>query len=147
MNRVILQKVGNTLVATDVESVAAMASIKDGAEVYAELRQARNKKQHRLFFALALIVADSMDLPIDTVRKDALINLGFTETWMGVDGRVHIEAKSMRIVDGMKQEEFNSFMAKAVNLMAGWINADHKDLMRRYNELAADKRYAGVRRA
>jgi hypothetical protein len=30
--------------------------------------------------------------------------------------------------------------------MAGWIGADHKDLMRRYNELAADKRYEGMRR-
>lgn len=146
MARIILRKQGNVLAATDDESIAALARIKDGAEVYAEVVRARNTKQHRLFFALAHIVAESLDLSVDTVRKDALINLGHTETWMGVDGRIHIEAKSMRIVDGMSQDEFDVFMGKAVNLMAGWINADHKDLMRRYNEMAADKRYEGYRR-
>jgi len=141
MARIILMKHGNGLVATDEESVAALARIKEGAEVYAEIVRARNTKQHRLFFSLASIVAESMDLDVDTVRKDALIRLGFTETWMGIDGRIHIEAKSMKIIDGMEQEEFDAFMDKAVNLMATWINADHKDLIRRYNELAADKRY------
>lgn len=146
MSRIILVKQDGKLAATDDESVAALAKIKDGTEVYAEVVRARNTKQHRLFFTLAGIVADSLDLDVDTVRKDALIRLGHTNTWMGVDGRLHVEAKSMRIVDGMKQEEFDAFMGKAVNLMAEWIDADHKDLMRRYNELAADKRYEGVRR-
>jgi hypothetical protein len=52
----------------------------------------------------------------------------------------------MKFIEGMGQEEFDAFMDKAVELMATWINADHKDLMRRYNELAADKRYEGMRR-
>lgn len=146
MSRIILVKQDGKLAATDDESVAALAKIKDGTEVYAEVVRARNTKQHRLFFTLAGIVADSLDLDVDTVRKDALIRLGHTNTWMDVDGRIHIEAKSMRIVDGMKQTEFDAFMVKAVELMAGWIDADHKDLMRRYNELAADKRYEGTRR-
>lgn len=146
MSRIILEKRGTTLAATDDESIAALARIKDGTEVYVEVVRARNTRQHRLFFALANLVAESLDLTVDTVRKDALINLGFTETWLGADGRIRIEAKSMKIVDGMKQEEFDDFMGKAVNLMASWINADHHDLLRRYNELAADKRYEGYRR-
>lgn len=147
MSRIILLKQGpTTLVATDEESVAALVRIKDGTEVYAEIVRARNAKQHRLFFSLAAIVAEAMDTDVDVVRKDALIRLGFTESWVGIDGRVHIEAKSMKFVEGMGQEEFDAFMDKAVNLMAGWIGAEHKDLMRRYNELAADKRYEGMRR-
>lgn len=146
MARIILIKKDGVLAATDDESVAALARIKDGREVYAEIVQARNTKQHRLFFTLANIVAESLDLDVDVVRKDAAIRLGYTETWMGVDGRVHVEAKSMKFISGMSQEEFDAFMSKAVELMASWINADHKDLMRRYNELAADKRYEGYRR-
>jgi hypothetical protein len=146
MSRIILQKAGNTLIATDDESVAALAAIKDGAEVYAEIVRARNTKQHRLFFALAKLVADSMDLTVDSVRKDALIRLGYTNTRIDVDGRIQMEPKSMRFITGMKQEEFDAFMSKAVNLMAGWIGTEHADLMRRYNELAADKRYEGYRR-
>ena len=140
MARIILVKKDGVLAATDDESIAALARIKDGKEVYAEVIQARNTRQHRLFFSLANIVAESLDLDVDVVRKDAAIRLGHTETWMGIDGRVHVEAKSMKFVTGMSQEEFDAFMNKAVELMAGWINADHKDLMRRYNELAADKR-------
>ena len=147
MSRIILQKRGNMLAATDDESIAALSRIKDGAEVYAEIVRARNAKQHRLFFSLAAIVAESADLTVDSVREDALIRLGFTDSRIDVDGVIKIKAKSMKMVglDVMTQEEFDAFMDKAVNLMAGWINADHKDLLRRYNELAADKRYEGMR--
>jgi hypothetical protein len=144
--RIILIKKDGVLAATDDESVAALAAIKDGTEVYAEVVRARKPKQHRLFMTLAGIVADSLDLDMNVVRKDALIRLGHTDTWVDLDGCKHIEAKSMKFVQGMEQDEFDAFMDKAVNLMADWINADHKDLMRRYNELAADKRYEGYRR-
>lgn len=146
MSRIILRKEGETLVATDDESIAALARIKDGSEVYAEVVRARNTRQHRLFFSLASIVAESMDLPVDSIRKDALIRLGFTDSWIDTECNIHVEAKSMKFIEGMGQEEFDAFMDKAVELMATWINADHKDLMRRYNELAADKRYEGMRR-
>lgn len=147
MSRIILQKKNGGLVATDDESVAALTKIKDGSEVYAEIVRARNAKQHRLFFALANIVAESLDVDVDNIRKDLLIRLGYTNTWASpVDGRIHIEAKSMKLVEGMKADEFDAFMEKAVNIMSGWIDADHKDLQRRYNELAADKRYEGYRR-
>lgn len=146
MSRIILIKQDGKLAATDDESVAALARIKDGAEVYAEIVRARNTKQHRLFFTLAGIVADSLDLDVDVVRKDALIRLGFTDTWVGVDGRLHVEAKSMKVVQGMTADEFDAFMNKAVLLMASWISADHKDLQRRYLELSADRRFEGHRR-
>jgi hypothetical protein len=149
VSRIILQKAGMALVATDEESVAALAAIKDGTEVYAEIVRARNTKQHRLFMTLCGIVAESMDLTKDRIRKDALIRLGYTNTEVDVDGRIHVEAKSMKHVfhaKAMTQEEFDAFMGKAVNLMAGWVDAEHQDLMRRYNEIAADKRYEGMRR-
>jgi len=146
VSRIILQKAGTVLVATDDESVAALAAIKDGTEVYAEIVRARNTRQHRLFFALASIVADAMDLTVDTIRKDALIKLDYTDTRVDVDGRIQLEPKSMNFVTGMKQDEFDAFMSKAVNLMATWIPCNREDLMQRYNELAADKRYEGMRR-
>lgn len=145
MSRIILIKQDGKLASTDDESVEALSRIKDGTEVYAEIVRARKPKQHRLFFSLASIVAESMDLTVDSIRKDALIRLGHTETRIDVDGVIQIEAKSMRFVDGMGQDEFDAFMDKAVNLMANWISADHRDLMRRYNELAADKRWEAHR--
>lgn len=146
MARIILKKQGSALVATDDESVAALSRVKQDQELYVEIVRARNTRQHRLFFKLASIVAESLELDVDVVRKDALIALGFTNTWEGPTGEKRIEAKSMSFVTGMKQHEFDAFMNQAVNLMATWINADHRDLMRHYNELAADKRYEGYRR-
>jgi Protein of unknown function (DUF1367) len=149
MSRLILLKHHNSLVSTDAESVEGLAKIKEGSEVYAELARARNTAQHRLFFALAAVVAESMDLPVETIRKDALIRLGYTTSRFDIDGRLIIEPMSMRhAIDdaAMTQEQFDAFMDKAVWLMASWIHADHKDLIRRYNELAADKRYTDYER-
>ncbi len=145
MSRIILQKRRIILMATDEESVAALARIKDGSEVYAEIKRGRNTRQHRLFMKLASIVAEAMDKDMDVVRKHALKVLGYVDTHLDFNDQLVIEAKSMNFVDGMEQDEFDAFMVKAVNLMAGWIGADQKDLMRRYNELAADKRYEGLR--
>jgi len=145
MSRIILQKRDGALVATDDESVAALARIKAGTEVVADVRRARNVHQHRLFFSLCNIAAEAVDLPVDTIRKDALINLGYTETWMGVDGKIHIEAKSIAF-DKMPQDEFDPFMSRAVELLSGWIGSERRDLLDRFNQLAADKRFEGMRR-
>lgn len=143
--KIILQKIGPYLMAVDEESAAVLARIKEGAEVTADVRRARNINQLRLFWSLVDIVAQATDLPNTTIKKDCLIGLGFTETWIGVDSRVHVEAKSIA-VENMEQDEFDAFMGRAVNLMAGWIGTEQTDLMRRFNELAADKRYEGMRR-
>lgn len=143
--KIILQKVGSVLAATDEESAAALRRIKDGQEVVADIRRTRNVRQLRLWWSLVTIVAEAMDLPKENVKKDAAIALGFTETWIGYDGRIHIDPKSIAI-ENMTQEDFDSFMGKAVELLAGWINVDQQDLLNRFNELAADKRYEGMRR-
>lgn len=143
MTKVILQRAGRILLPVGEDSVEAILGFKDGAEIMGILRGARNLEQLKLFWSLAGIVAESMDLPKETIKKDAAIALGFTETWIDHDGRIHVDPKSIA-VESMTQGEFDQFFQKAVNLMAGWINADHKDLMRRFNELAADKRYIGL---
>ena len=145
MSRIILQKKDGALAATDEESVTALAHIKEGTEVFAEISQARNPERHRKFMLLASIVAESMDKTTDVVREHALKVLGYVDTYLDFDDRLVIKAKSMRFVGGMSEAEFVSFMDKAVNLMANWISADHKDLLRRYNEVASDKRYEGMR--
>lgn len=144
MTKVILRREGRVLVPVDEDSIAAVLSIKDGAEVLGIIRGARNLEQLKLFWALAGIVSESSDLPKETIKRDCAISLGFTETWADHDGRIHIDPQSIA-VESMTQATFDQFFQRAVNLMATWINADHKDLMRRFNELAADKRYEGAR--
>lgn len=144
MTKTILRRVGHTLLPADEDSLAVILGFKDGAELIGDLRGARNIEQLKLFWALAGIVAESMDLPKATIKKDAAIGLGFTDTWMDINSVIHIDPASIA-VESMTQATFDQFFQKAVNLMATWIHADHKDLMRRFNELAADKRYEGMR--
>jgi len=147
MVRIILAKQDGKLAATDDESVAALARIKDGSEVYVEVTRGRNMKQHRLFFTLANIVAESMDSHVDVVREEALIRTGHAVAMLNpFTGMIELKAKSMKVVDGMSQGEFDAFMDKAVELMSTWIDADHKDLQLRYLELSADRRFEGHRR-
>lgn len=144
MTKVILRREGRTLVPADEDSLAALLAVKDGAEVIGIIRGARNIEQLKLFWALVGIVSESTDIPKETIKRDVAIRLGFTDTWVDIDGRIHIEAQSIA-VESMTQAAFDQFFNRAVNEMAGWINADHKDLLRRFNELAADKRYEGMR--
>lgn len=144
MTKIILRRKGLTFVPVGDESLEALFNIKDGAEVIATVRGARNIEQLKLFWALVGIVSESCDVPKETIKRDLAISLGYTETWVDHDGGVHIEPQSIA-VESMTQDTFNEFFHRAVNLMAAWINAEHKDLMRRFNELAADKRYEGAR--
>lgn len=145
MTKVILRREGNTLVPVDEDSLAAVLGFKEGAELIGNLHGARNIKHLRKFWVLASIVGDSMDVPREVVKKDVAIAMGFTTTWMDHAGRIHVEAASIS-VEKMTQAVFDQFFEKAVNIMAGWIGIEHKDLMRRFNEAAADQRYEGMRR-
>lgn len=144
MTKAIFRREGDTAVPVDDDSLAVLRSFKDGAEFIVIARGARNIEQLKLFWALVGIVSESTDIAKETLKRDLAIRLGFTETWVDFDGGIHVEAKSIA-VESMTQAVFDEFFQKAVNVMAGWIGADHKDLMRRFNELAADKRYEGMR--
>lgn len=144
MTKVILRREGDTLVPVDEDSIAAVRGFKDGAELIGIIRGARNIEQLRLFWVLCGIVAESLDLPKEAIKKDVAIALGFTDTWMRVDGTLRVDAQSIA-VESMTQADFDQFFQKAVNLMASWIGVEHKDLMQRFNEAAADKRYEGHR--
>lgn len=144
MSKTILRRLGMTLVPADADSIAVLQGFKDGAELIGDLRGARNIEQLRLFWALAALVEDSTDIARHVIKNDAAIHLGFTNTWVGLDGEKHVDPQSIA-VESMTQAVFDQFFRRATELMAGWINADHKDLMRRFNELAADRRYEGMR--
>lgn len=145
MTKAIFRREGDTAVPADEEALAVLRSFKDGSEFIADAHGARNIKHLRKFWVLASIVGDSMDVPREVVKKDVAIAMGFTTTWMDHAGRVHVDAASIA-VEKMTQAVFDQFFEKAVNIMAGWIGTEHKDLMRRFNEAAADNRYEGMRR-
>lgn len=143
MTKVCLRREGDTLVPVDDDSLAVVRGFKDGAEVLGVLRGARNLEQLRLFWLLVGIVSKSSDIAKETLKRDLAFRLGFTDTWVDHDGTIHIDPQSIA-VESMTQAVFDEFFRLAVETMAGWIGAEHKDLMRQFNEAAADKRYLGM---
>jgi hypothetical protein len=82
MTKVILRRLSSGLLEpVGEDSVEAVLAFKEDAEIIGILRGARNIEQLKLFLHLAGIVARSMDVPKQTVKNDAAIALGFTDTW------------------------------------------------------------------
>ncbi|WP_293880508.1 hypothetical protein [Sphingomonas sp.] len=144
MTKVIFRRDGDVAVPADEDSLAALRGFKDGAEFLGIIRGARNLEQLKLFWVLVGIVAESTDRAKTSIKHDAAIATKFVEYHCDYDGKVHVIPKSIA-VESMTQADFDQFFTKAVEVMAGWIGAEHKDLMRRFNEAAADKRYEGMR--
>ena len=57
--RTVWRRQGGALLPTDDEALGVLVAHKDGAEVMVEVKGARNPRQHRLFFALCNVVAES----------------------------------------------------------------------------------------
>jgi len=145
MAKGIWRRVGDVAVPVGDKSREYFFALKDGTEFIAETKGARNLEHLKKFWVLVDIVSDAIDVADDVIKKDVAISLGFTKSWVDHNGRVRVEAASIA-VESMTQEVFSQFFDRAVNEMASWIGCDQKELMQRYNEAAADKRYEGMRR-
>ena len=124
--------------------MAVLRGFKEGAEFIADCRGARNIQQLKLFWSMAALVEEATDRPREQVKKDLCRALGYVDYEVDRDGSVHVWPKSIA-VESMLQRDFDDFFRKGIEVMAGWIGADQKDVLRRFNELAADKRYEGMR--
>jgi len=136
---------GARAVPADERSLEFLRAQRDGGHFIAETRGARNPRQLRLWWALVTIVAEHFDCPPRTIDKDVKIALGHTETVKQRDGTMKVEAASISY-ESLPQEEWNGLLTAAINKMSEWMGAAPADLRKRFNEVAADKRYVGMRR-
>lgn len=136
---------GARAVPADERSMEFLQAQKDGEPFIAETRGARNPKQLRLWWALARLVADQLDVIEVVISDDLKMALGHTETIKQRNGTMKLVPKSINY-ESMPQEEFNSLLTAAINKVSEWLNASPADVRARFNEMVADKRYAGMTR-
>lgn len=117
----------------------------EGAPFIAETRGSRNPKQLRLWWTLCGIVAEHFDVVPESISDDVKIALGHTETIKRWDGTHRVQPKSIS-EESLPQEQWNSLLTMAINKMSEWMGAAPADLRARFNEVAADKRFAGMMR-
>lgn len=129
----------------DERSMEFLLSIKEGTPFIADTHGARNPKQLRLWWALCGIVAEHFAVTPESISEDVKKALGHTTTIKHWSGEIEIRAKSIA-EESLPQEEWNNLLTLAINKMSEWMGAAPADLQRRFNEVSADKRYAGMMR-
>lgn len=97
---------GGTLIPDTEQDAEKMAAVKNGSLVIAKIKQPRNARFHRLFFAMLNFIYGYWEPPdkigevaaeknFDRFRKDMLILAGYRTTVVNIKGEVRYEAKSI----------------------------------------------------
>ena len=132
MATLILRKLYNSFVPVDQNAAELMEKMRPNAEFKAEITQPRNIGFHRKFFALLDVAFDAWDAPEiehngvkiaknrDRFRKDIIIQCGFYNISVGIDGKAKIDAKSMSF-SNMDEIEFNELYSSAIDVILGKV--------------------------
>lgn len=140
------RRVGNTAVPADARSLAFLQARKEGVAFVADTNGARNPKQLNLWWALCALVCEAEDIPTpEKVSNDLKLALGHVDTHVGRDGTVHLIPKSIAF-ESMSQEDFDVLFKSAIRVISGWLAASLNDVMERFDQMTADRRYEGMRR-
>lgn len=111
-----------------------LKKIKAGAEVECEIRQPRNYKFHKKFFALVKLVFDNQEQynNMEHLRKDLIIASGYYEVRYNFEGLEIMEAESISFAN-MDETKFNELYNAVVNTICRYFHFDKEELI---NEVA-----------
>lgn len=112
----LIKQQGVLMPATQAD-IDKLANIKSGQAVEVDVKQKRNVKFHRKFFAMLNIGFDSFEPDLihngqkvqknfERFRKDVIISAGFYDVTANIKGEVRAEAKSISF-GSMSEDEFN----------------------------------------
>lgn len=99
-------------------------------EIYqCEIKQPRNLKFHRKFFALIKMVFDNQEhyTSFDRLRKHLIIEAGFYDESVDFKGTIQQEAKSISFAS-MKQYQFDDLYSKVLDVIVKYFNFDKQDI-------------------
>lgn len=126
-----------SLVPADAEAQAALAKLK-GKTVLVEIRQARNPRQHRLYWALMSLIHEHQEryATVEQLSNMVKCAVGWCDEIELKDGRVMATPKSISFAN-MKQADFDPFLNKVITLVCERIlpGVQEEDLRRRIEEM------------
>lgn len=142
--KIIVRRKNGFLVPVDQESTDAVMSFQADKDLLCRISGPRNLKQLRMFWALCNIVAENDDTYTtkEAAKQAIMRDLKYVDFFLGKDGTINIVTKSIAL-ESMKQPEFNEFFKGAIDLVAGWLKTQPKEISDRVNEITADRRYDG----
>lgn len=133
MKEIVLAKVaGGVLAPIDPQAAEYIAKLKTGAAVRATVKQQRNPRFHRKFFALLNLAFDAWE-PVeatykgqtvgknfDQFRNDIVVLAGFYEMAVNLKGETRLTAKSISFAN-MGQDEFDNLYNAVCNVVLAKI--------------------------
>jgi hypothetical protein len=133
MKEIVLTKAPNgVLVPADPQAADYIAKLKLGAAVRAQVKQQRNPRFHRKYFALLNLAFDAWEPTVNTYkgqvvgknfdqfRNDIVCLAGFYEMAVNLKGETRLTAKSISFAN-MDQGEFDGLYNATVNVILSRI--------------------------
>lgn len=143
MKEIVLAKVaGGVLAPIDPQAAEYIAKLKTGAAVRATVKQQRNPRFHRKFFALLNLAFDAWEPATNTYkgqvvsknfdqfRNDIVCLAGFYEMAVNLKGETRLTAKSISFAN-MDQAEFDALYNATVDVVL-------KHILTTYDRAALD---------
>lgn len=142
MAKGIWRRQGNVAVPVGAASLEYLQSIPDDHDFLAETRGARNLKQLHMWWVLCEMLADNHPFYDEREAASRGLKLGIrcVDSFLDHGGKLHFWPRSIAF-ESMTQEEFNPFFRKAIEKVGEWLDTAPLDIVKRFNEIVADKRY------
>lgn len=140
MSKAVFARHGNSFVPVDAEGEEMLAAVKDGKQVMATFKAARNPRHHRLFFALLRVLVDNTDLfagDTELARKAILTDCRECDVWVHPKtGEVRVEVRSIQY-EKMDQVRFSRLFDRALYVICNdyLAGANAEDIRQKVFEL------------
>lgn len=124
------KKLNGTLVPCHNSDWEAAKKLKPNKEYQVEVKQPRNLKFHRKFFALVNMVFENQERynNVDRLRKDLTIEAGYYETWIDLQGVEQTEAKSISF-SSMDEDEFSELYNRIIDVIVQYFHFNKQDIL------------------
>lgn len=122
--KVIMRRSGGSLVPAEDEAAELLAKMPEGKDVVVEVRQARNIRAHRLYWALMGLLADNVEWIPHKEAASVMLKIAVHEVDTIIDGRTGEITYVPRSInfESMEQGRFGRFLDRALFVITSrWL--------------------------
>ena len=130
MKLFVIKQLDHTLKVAYNSDYDKIKKLKVGQEYQCEVKQPRNLKFHKKFFALVNMLFENQEIynNPDRLRKDLIIEAGLYDEWADFQGVMQREAKSISFAK-MTENEFSELYSKVIDVIVKYFNFDRQDII------------------
>lgn len=126
----IVKQLNNTFKVAYDSDYERLKKIKVGEVYECEIKQPRNLKFHKKYFALVKMLFDNQERynDMEELRRDLTIEAGFYNERANFHGEIIREAKSISFAK-MSQSDFDDLYNKTIDVICQYFNFEKQDIL------------------